>query len=117
MDKTEEVVIPNWTMFGAKHIGISIHELEGDDEEMMYQSSLNIFLDDGSDDDEDRMITLFCDIYDTKIENICKITFIYVSSLFENISPIVVIHGTDGEAKDEIDLRKVDMVPEGQIKQ
>lgn len=107
MEIDDEVVIPNFSMFDAKLIQVVLHKQPTDepDEEALYQASVLVWLDDGSDSEElGQNITLLCDLFHTCPKQLAKITFLYATTLFNNYISIVTVIDEDGELEEEIDM-------------
>lgn len=106
----EQDNIPNWMMFGTSHVQIQLFR---DDEEETYQAALLIFLDSGEDSDQN--VTIFTEIYHEDPHTASKMAFMHASSLFDNMNPVVMVWDEDMTEHTEIDLRKENMVPSGQV--
>lgn len=105
----EAQYIPNWSLFEAEHIQI---QLFYDEDYSLYKASLCIFLDDGE-NEIDYNVTISSHLVHTDKIQLAKMSFIYASTLFPNIDPVVKVWNHDVTESENIDLRKQKMTPEG----
>ena len=54
--------ITNWTMFGVQSVSIGVYRYDVDDQDH-YNAGITFFLDDGQEEDGDKVITTFTDIW------------------------------------------------------
>jgi len=100
--------IPNWGVFEPEQVQIHLEHMETEDGGSYYRALLFIFL--PSFDNSDYNVTLVTDLSHEDPKQCAKITFIYASTLFPDISPKVVVFTDDNmETKEVIDLRNENM--------
>lgn len=103
MTDNTETTIPNWTMFGAKAVSIEVSK-QMIDNHLLYNPQLSFFLHDGSDSDEQRVVTIFTDVYSDDLNSAIMQCVYHVDGLFDSISNTVfVFDGDDVEQEIKLD--------------
>ena len=61
----KNAVIPNWTIFGTHIVAVEIHQFTDEDDTVVYQLALTIFLDDSTpletEREKQKVITIYTD--------------------------------------------------------
>lgn len=100
--------IPNLSIFEVNACQIHLFKDEDSD---MYRSAVFFNLDDGSDID-DYGATIMTHLTGEDAESLSKISFLYASTLFPSISPVIKVWNEIMTEFTEIDLRTKRIAPD-----
>lgn len=104
--------IPNWTIFGASHIGLGIYKIADEDTgQSMYQVSYEIFLNDGTikTRETDQHIAIITDIVNAD-KHVAILEGVYsLTSAFSEISSTIFVFDENSDIIEEIDLNTIDL--------
>lgn len=111
-DLVPKNVIPNWGIYTPVQVQIHLDPFEDDLGNMSYNAVLFVML--ASEDNSDYNVSLVTDLIHEDPKQCAKITFIYASTLFMDISPKVVVFPFKDEEQYVIDLRAEKMLADDQ---
>jgi|ERR1700747_1395228 len=81
--------ISNWTMFGVYATVIDIWKHTNDGEEI-YNSTISFMLDDGTEDEDDKCVTVSTEVWGDDEIDVIKQTALSISGLFEVSANIIL---------------------------
>lgn len=119
MAKKKELMIDNFTMFGAKYVHIELYKYTIDGE-ISYNPHLTIFLDDGKDTegdfDREKVVTIITDNFFKDPKFAAFMTARSLSIMFDNIMSVVNVFDDEQDIIDSYDLNEVEpLEPEEDI--
>ena len=104
----KNAVIPNWTIFGTHIVALEIHQFTDEDDTVVYQLALTIFLDDSTpletEREKQKVITIYTDKTGPNLGDLVHDAAVWAGQVFANIGDKVYVIDEEGEVSNEITL-------------